>query len=543
MNEPNQRPIWPGGIDDDLPERLWPGGDFPFAEDSIKDDPATRLVSLSFIWAALKRQVWVWGTLAVVGLVVGAAMYKVVPPASQATTTVLLKDGPNEEPEVQISADAALAQSNQVAQDVVSQLKLNQTITSVLGSYTVAKVSQQVLSVTASAPTPEAAATRANAVAAAFLKVRAQYAQTQEQEAEAGLRAQIKEAQDNLAAASKELARVSAITPPAPAAKINNLQKQQDSLQVTLAEVQSSVNSTIVADRSVTNTMVQGSQIINSALPMKRSVLKTGALYFGGWLIGGLALGIGIVVIGAIMSNRLRSRDDVAYALGVPVLTSVGPLRKGGKVPRLGGAKNRERDLRRVIDHLSHAVPGKSPNEPVGFAVVAVDDPQTVGEVVVALAKDYAARSKKVVVADLSKGSHAARRLGSAQPGVRQVDADGARLTVVVPDADDIAPIGPLTSDTSLVRFGRPSEAIATATSGADVVLSLVTLDPSVGAEHVATWATDAVPVVTAARSTASAIHSTAEMLRVAGMRFESAVLIDADKRDETLGVWSGTPS
>ena len=58
LNEPNPRPIWPVGIDDDLPERLWPGADFPLAEDSVKDDPTTRLVSLSFLGAALKRRAW-----------------------------------------------------------------------------------------------------------------------------------------------------------------------------------------------------------------------------------------------------------------------------------------------------------------------------------------------------------------------------------------------------------------------------------------------------------------------------------------------------
>ncbi len=72
---------------------------------------------------------------------------------------------------------------------------------------------------------------------------------------------------------------------------------------------------------------------------------------------------------------------------------------------------------------------------------------------------------------------------------------------------------------------------------------SLVTLDPAFGAEHLATWATDAVAVVTAGQSTAAKVRSVGEMLRLAGTRFESAVLIDADKNDETLGAWSATAS
>jgi capsular polysaccharide biosynthesis protein len=541
LNEPSQRPIWPAGIDD-LPEQLWPGGDFPLVEDGVKDDPTTRLVTLSFIGAALKRRARLWITLAVIGVIVGAAVYKVMPPAYQSTATILLKDGPNEDPQVQIASDAALAQSNQVAQDAVDQLGLKQTVASFLASYSVMQVADQVLSITAQAPTSADAVTRADAVAAAFLKVRAQYAQVQEQQAEAGLNQQVTQVQDELTAANEKLAEVSAANSPASQATVTNLQNEQKSLQNTLGEVQSDVTGTIVTDRSLTKTMVQDSQVINSALPSKHSVVKNGGIYIGGGLLGGLVLGMAIVVIGALLSNRLRTRDDVAYAFGVPVRASVGPLRKR-RLPLFGGARDRARDMGRVVECLRHAVPGKSRSEPAGLAVVAVDDPATVAEAVVTLAKSYAAQGKKIVVADLSSGSQAARRLGAARPGVQQVSANGASLVVAVPDINDMTPVGPLSSNTSLVNLGQPSEMVTQAASGADVVLSLVTLNPSFGAEHLATWATDAVAVVTAGESSAAVIRSVGEMLRLAGTRFESAVLIGADSNDETLGIWSTSAS
>lgn len=541
MNEPSQRPIWPAGIDD-LPEQLWPGGDFPPVEDGVKDDPTTRLVTLSFIGAALKRRARLWITLAVIGLIVGAAVYKVMPPAYQSTATILLKDGPNEDPQVQIASDAALAQSNQVAQDVVDQLGLKETVASFLASYSVMQVADQVLSVTATASTSADAVTRTDAVAAAFLKVRAQYAQVQEQQAEAGLNQQVTQVQDELTAANKELAEVSAANSPASQATVTNLQNEQKSLQNTLGEVQSDVTGTIVTDRSLTKTMVQDSQVINSALPSKHSVVKNGGIYIGGGLLGGLVLGMVIVIIGALLSNRLRTRDDVAYAFGVPVRASVGPLRKR-RLPLFGGARDRARDMGRVVECLRHAVPGKSHSEPAGLAVVAVDDPATVAEAVVTLAKSYASQGKKIVVADLSSGGQAARRLGAARPGVQQVSVNGASLVVAVPDFNDMTPVGPLSSNMSLVNLGQPSEMVTQAASGADVVLSLVTLNPSFGAEHLATWATDAVAVVTAGESSAAVIRSVGEMLRLAGTRFESAVLVGADSNDETLGIWSTSAS
>ena len=402
MNEPSQRPIWPVGIDDDLPERLWPGGDFPVGEDSVKDDPSTRLVTLSFLGAALKRRARIWVTLAVIGLIVGIGLYKVMPPAYQSTTTILLKDGPNEDPQVQITSDAALAQSNAVAEDVIHQLGLNQTVASFLTSYSVTQVANEVLSITASAPTSAGAVARADAVAAAFLKVRAQYAQIQEQQNEAGLNQQVTQLQGEVATAGKQLQQASTANPAASQSTISNLQNEQKTLQNTLAAAQSDVVGTIVTDRSLTQTMIQGTQVINAALPGKRSVVKAGGIYIGGGLLGGLVLGMAIVIIGALLSNRLRARDDVAYAFGVPVRASFGPLRKR-RLPRPGGARNRQRDLGRLVEHLRHAVPGKSGSEPVGLAVVAVDDPETVAEAVVTLAASYAAQGKKIVVADLSE--------------------------------------------------------------------------------------------------------------------------------------------
>ncbi len=59
---------------------------------------------------------------------------------------------------MQITSDAALAQSNQVAEDVIHQLGLNQTVASFLTSYSVTQVADEVLSITASAPTSAGAA-------------------------------------------------------------------------------------------------------------------------------------------------------------------------------------------------------------------------------------------------------------------------------------------------------------------------------------------------------------------------------------------------
>ena len=143
----------------------------------------------------------------------------------------------------------------------------------------------------------------------------------------------------------------------------------------------------------------------------------------------------------------------------------------------------------------------------------------------------------RVVVADLCRRAPAARLLGVTEAGIHTVRLDGAHLVVAVPDRDDVAPIGPLGSASSAPQSAACGEKLAVACASADVLLTLATPDPSVGGEHLATWAPAAVAMVTAGRSSWTRIHAVGEMIRLAGMRLVSAVLVGADKTDESLGV------
>ncbi len=69
------------------------------------------------------------------------------------------------------------------------------------------------------------------------------------------------------------------------------------------------------------------------------------------------------------------------------------------------------------------------------------------------------------------------------------------------------------------------------------MLLTLIDLDPSTGAEHLRTWATDAVVMVTAGRSSWMRIHAVGEMIRLSRTPLVSAILIGADESDESLGL------
>ena len=78
---------------------------------------------------------------------------------------------------------------------------------------------------------------------------------------------------------------------------------------------------------------------------------------------------------------------------------------------------------------------------------------------------------------------------------------------------------------------------LVTSDVSADLLLTLATLDPAVGGDHLATWASNAVVVVSSGESSAERIHGVGEMIRLAGMRLDSVVLLGADKSDESLGL------
>ena len=528
MNDnPDQTIIW--SHEDDLQDPPW-------TDDNTVDERSPvgltgGLVNLAFFTAALRRKAWVWCLTAVVGLIIGTGLYVKYPPAYHATATVLLVYNQNQDPYVEVQTEASLAQSKAVAERVVQQLKLPQSVASLQAAYTVTVVTENVLTFNIGAPSSAAAVQRVSALATTFLQYRAQYALAQDQQLFAQLDQQYSAAQQRLNALEAQLGQISAQTTPAQKAEYNNLQTQIGQQQ----QIIQYVTNTKSTAKTSTNGVVTGSYVLNTATVLPHSHIKGPALYFAGGLFGGIVIGMGGVIITALLSRRLRYRDDVALALGAPVRLSVGPLRARRWLPTLPRrAAKRDLDMRRVVVYLRGAVPGSS-RGPASLAVVAIDDVQIVARIVASLASSCA-EGKQVVVADLSSDAHLARLLGVSDPGIHKITQNGVNLVVVLPQAEDVTPAGPVPSAASPAMLAQADAALVTACSSADVLLTLATLDPAFGGDHLGTWATNAVALVTAGESSVEKIHNVGEMIQLAGTRLDSVVLIGADKSDESLG-------
>jgi len=540
VNDDSDRAIlWSqgNGIGDYLPERLWTLDDFTAGGEPPAADVTGELASLKFITASLKRRAKFWCTAAAIGFIIGCGLYVASPPGFQASTSVWLTPGPYEEVNTAANNDQAMAQTRTVAGLAVRELGLRESAASFLGTYKVVPITERVVVITTSARSSDQAVRNASAVAPAFLKFRAQEMQTQQALVLASLDQQVKQAQQRLSSINSQISQLP--SQPASSAQQSQLKSLLDKkaqAENDVSQLQQTASGTRAGNGSATEAAVKGSYVLDPAIPLAHSRLKPLVLKAAVGLIAGLFIGIAIVVISALASDRLRRRDDVAQALGTPVRLSVGAVRRKRWLPVRGGSAARDGKVQRIDAHMRQTVPGSSRGL-AALAVVPVDDLQVPALSVVSLAVSCAREGKQVVVADLCNGAPAAKLLGAADSGVRAVSAHDGRLVIAVPERDDVAPTGPLNRGRVPAEPSDFTVAVTDACASANLLLTLATVDPSLGGEHLSSWATDAVAVVTAGQSSWEKIHAVAELVRLSGTRLVSAVLVGADKTDESIGL------
>lgn len=536
MSEHGQPAAPSGPPGDPLPGPPWRQDDFADPAGAAGARAGSGFVNLRFLGSAIGRKKRTWIIAAIIGLLLGSALFALTPPAYQSSVDILMVNNPGIDPTSAMATDALLAENPAVAAAVVRDLRLPMSATAFLRTYSAAALTTQVLRITASAPSAPAAVDSADAIAGSFLKFRTGLLRSGERADRSGYDSQIGQDHQEAQELAGQVSQVSA--EPASAARDTRLSRLRLRLaraRSALASIERQAGASQAQAQLVTTEMVTGSQVLDTIPATAVHSRKKSALEFvGGGLAGGFFAGVIIVVVGAVTSGKMRRRDDIAAVLGAPIGVSIPSAGIDGRaaLAGAGGAGRRAAEVRRVLSYL-RGLPDEDPGRPATLAIVAVDNARDVAALAGALAAALAADRKRVAVADLAGGA-LARVLGVAGTGTSTAEVGGAEVTVICPDPDRELAAGPLRQ---AAPPGGARDVIAAAFSGADVLLTVAALDPALGGDHLATWSGAAVAVVTGGVSTVAKIQSAGEMIRFAGIRLAGAVLLGADPDDDSLGI------
>ncbi len=515
--------------DEPQPGRGW------YDDDELYDDeersgsyPPDSLVTFRFLFDAVRRHKKLWILTALLGVLGALAFPYVLPPASSSSTKVLLTHRDGDDPTEAMATDVSLARTHSVATRVIEKLNLSDTPDELLKRYTATAQTDRILEVVASAPTSAEATSLAGTIATTYLQFRREQvallavpmrrdlatAKQEVTEAEADVRA----AGGNPRAAPPETT-----TP--------------EWTRLTRAREQQVFIDQQILDQKVTAARMSSSRILDEAAPVPFSERRALVINIGAGLLAGLFIGIGFVVVRALISDKLWRRQDIARALGTRVKLSVGraPRVRWRPLPRyVSRAKMRKPEVRLIVRQLRHDVSMSETPKPA-LVVVSVENVETSALAVASLAMSFAEEGKRVLTADLSGTGKLAAALGVTEAGTHESRAneDDDSVLVHLParnaepaEGRHLKPTGP-----------GPDADLDAAWNEADLVLTLATVSPAIGADHLRTWASRAVAVVTAGQSTVTSVTATGELVRLAGVRLVSAIVVQADRTDESVGV------
>ncbi|WP_143447786.1 hypothetical protein [Kineosporia sp. R_H_3] len=489
--------------------------------------PAPTLVSLHYLRAALRRRLRTCVLAGVLGLGAGAAYLVAVPPPQAATTTLVLTHEVQQDPARAMATDVSLLRTRTVAARTLAVLGLAETPDALLDSVSIEPVSSDVMRVTLSAPTGAEAERRLDALSAAYLTFRAEQLTAQSDYIVDGMNERIAALQEQVTTISARIADLSTSATASTEDLTDAIAARAD-LGNQIGSLQQSVQDQTLR----TTSLVASSRVVDPAGREPGPGLRHAALVLASGLVAGTAAGVGLVVFLAVTTDRLRRRSEVATALGAPVPLSV---RRLAPMPRwvrpltnrLGVDERRAVDRRRFAHVLEYALP--APGQPRRLLVACLDNSDDARFGVATVGLVLAEQGLDVSMVDLT-------RAGRLQDAVTALSAfpDGPAPVVLRPVGEPMLAQGPV----DLRRAGGPDGADGHEALGPDdLVLTLADLDPAVGASAMAVWAHRAVVTVTAGRSGVERIRTTADQLRDAGMVLRHAVLLRADRTDDSSGL------
>lgn len=482
--------------------------------------PAERMIGLRFLRAALRRSRGIWLGAAAIGLAIGACYHVVVPLHYWATSTVYLAHASTDAGTVAAQDDLAMLQTDAVTSRALAQLhEPGLTAAGLLGKQPGTLLSQNVLQISVAGPSPATALRRVNLLTSAYLSFRAHQYDQQMRSIVDAARAQLTKLQREVTTLTATIGLASTSS-----GRRTILEAQKTTALTEITSLEATIQQDNLNKLAVTN----GSRVLGRGALVPSSRQKVIILDAATGLVAGLGLGLIVVLVLAMLSDRVRRREDVAALLGAPVGVSVRNAGTGGQwtPKRAAGtiAATRDPELQSLVAHLRQQLRRTAAFPSV--LVVPAGSTRGSAAALLALSSDLAAEGAHVVLVDATAQRTLFGAWGRRASPLPELPETGQRPPVTIVCAQ-------------LPHDGAPAAQTVTAESipPGSVVLVLATVDPAAGAAHLAAWASDAVVVVASGRVRMHQLVATAELLGAAGIAVRSAAVLGAEAQDESVGL------
>lgn len=500
------------------PWRTLPDAD----EEATPGEQSPVLVSMHFLWAALRRHPAIFLLSPLLGLLLACGVLFAFPPAHAAKAVLVLPSDPSVDPTRAMATNVSLLQTETLASRTTDALQLPMSPDAFNATVTIEAESNDLLTVTLTAPTDAEAVRRLQGLTTTFLTFRGEQLSFQSQVLIKGSNDRIASLNEQVATVSSLISTTTAATP-AGAAKFQDLLTQRAALQSQIQTLQQSVEDEALK----TGSIVASSRVLDPPAAVPGRALRSLALGLVSGLVGGTALGWGTVLFVAVTSDRLRRRTDVATVLGTRVGVSVrrvDPLPAAVRWLPVFSAVQRRRLRERT--RLASALEAEllAPGKPSRLVVARADGRDEVSLAVAALARGLVASGREVTVVDVTeRGSKVLRTaLPLTDSGAPQV-LRPAGTPALASRPEELAKVGAWVGSEE-----------ASAPDLTDVVITLADLEPAVGAAHLRSWADRAVISMSAGGASAERLRTVADQVRAAGLDISFAALLRTDRMDDS---------
>ena len=270
------------------------------------------MIDLSSLKEAVRRHRVACLAAAMVGLVLGAAFHLFIPPKYAAVTDLYMSEPSGADPAAALANEISLLETRSVAAAAIHALHLDVSPGAFLSSYQGSSSGSAILNIKFSAGSSAKAVEYDNALALAFLDVRAQELSFETGLVNKGLEAEVNSLNTDVTKLTNQISSLSSANAGSQTAnQIAELVNQRSGDLSQIGQLQSQQQQDALAEQAT----AEGSRVLDPAVPVSVSIKKVFAEDGISGLIGGLAIAVGRSRPG---SSNLRTSQKTGRGGGYP---------------------------------------------------------------------------------------------------------------------------------------------------------------------------------------------------------------------------------